>query len=151
MSDFKISRKNLDRSIAELVRKADRRTSATWALDCAEHVLRYFENEYPDDDRPRLAIEAGRTWVKTNVFKMADIRRAALAAHAAARGVKGDDAPRAAARAAGQAVGTAHVATHAVGAALYALKAVHDGNDSDNDAVAKEREWQYSRLLSLLS
>ncbi|MEK6227657.1 MAG: putative immunity protein [Chloroflexota bacterium] len=151
MGDFKISRKNLDKSITDLVRKADRKTSATWALDCAEHVLPYFENEYPDDDRPRLAIEAGRTWVKTNVFKMADIRRAALAAHAAARDVKEDDAPRAAARAAGQAVGTAHVATHAVGAALYALKAVHDGNDSHDDAVAKEREWQYSRLLSLLS
>jgi tRNA(Ile)-lysidine synthase TilS/MesJ len=122
-----------------------------WALDCAEHVLPYFENEYPDDDRPRLAIEAGRRWVKTNVFKMADIRRAALAAHAAARDVKEDDAPRAAARAAGQAVGTAHVATHAVGAALYALKAVHDASGSDDDAVAKECEWQYSRLLSLLS
>ena len=151
LGDFKISRKNLEGSLIELVRKADHRTSAIWALDCAEHVLAYFENEYPDDDRPRLAIQEGRKWVKTNVFKMADVRKAALAAHAAARDVKEDDAPRAAARAAGQAVGTAHVATHALGAALYALKAVHDGSYPDNDAVAKEREWQYSRLLSLLS
>ena len=151
MGAFKISLKNLDRSIADLVGKADHRRSAIWALDCAEHVLPYFENEYPEDDRPRLAIEAGRMWVKTNVFKMSDIRKASLAAHAAARDAKEDDAPRSAARAAGQAVASAHVATHAVGAALYALKAVHDGNDPDAGAVAKEREWQYSRLLRILS
>jgi hypothetical protein len=40
--------------------------------------------------------------------------------------------------------------THAVGAALYALKAVHDASNSDDDAVAKEREWQRSRLQDLL-
>jgi len=148
---FKISRTNLDPSIAELLRRADRRASATWALDCAEHVLPHFENAYPDDRRPRLAIEAGRTWVQTQMFRMADIRSAALAAHAAARDVNQDPASRSAARAAGQAAGTAHVATHAVGAALYALKAVHDGNGPDDDAVAKEGEWQHSRLLSILA
>ena len=151
VGQFRISRKNLDKSISDLVRKADHKTSAVWALDCAAHVLPYFENEYPEDERPRLAIEAGRRWVKTSVFKMADIRRASLGAHAAARDVKDDGPPRSAARAAGQAVATAHVATHAVGAALYALKAVHDARDSGDDAVAKEREWQQTRLLDLLS
>lgn len=150
MADFKISRKNLDRSITELVPTADHKSSAIWALDCAAHVLPYFENEYPEDDRPRLAIEAGRRWVKTGVFKMADIRNASLAAHAAARDVKDDGAARSAARAAGQAVATAHVVTHAVGAALYALKAVHDASNSDDHAVAKERVWQRSRLQHLL-
>ena len=44
------------------------------------------------------------------MFKMADIRESSLAAHAAAREVKeNDDAARSAARAAGQAVATAHV------------------------------------------
>src|SRR5574337_667894 len=87
--------------------KQDQRLMATWAADCAERVLPFFEKAYPKDNRPRKAIEACRTWVRTGVFKMADIRGASLAAHAA-----------------GQAVATAHVRQHAFGAAYYALKAV---------------------------
>jgi hypothetical protein len=49
--------------------------------------------------------------------------KASLAAHAAARQVK-DKAAIAAARAAGQAVATAHCADHSMGALLYALKAL---------------------------
>jgi hypothetical protein len=46
---------------------------------------------------------------------------------------------------------TAHVPTHSIGAANYALQAVHRASDpSDADAaVAKERKWQYQHLLSL--
>ncbi len=82
---------------------------------------------------------------------MADIRRVALASHAAAREVGEDYAARSAARAAGQAVATAHVPTHAVGAANYALQAIHRATDpADADAaVAQERDWQYRYLLEL--
>ena len=31
-----------------------------FAADCAEHVLHLFESKYPNDSRPRLAIEAAR-------------------------------------------------------------------------------------------
>jgi hypothetical protein len=62
-----------------------------------------------------------------------------------------DNAARSAARAAGQAVATAHVPTHSVGAANYALQATHRAsNSSDADAAtAKERVWQYQHLLEL--
>ncbi|MDD4567719.1 MAG: hypothetical protein PHU37_07430, partial [Methanoculleus chikugoensis] len=52
-----------------------------------------------------------------------------------------------AARAAGQAVATAHVPQHAYGGAYYALKAVAAA-DPANAAVnvAREREWQAERL-----
>ncbi|MFH0848837.1 MAG: hypothetical protein V1857_04990, partial [archaeon] len=53
--------------------KQDQRSLATCAADCAERVLPYFEKAYPKDDRPRKAIEACRTWVRTEVFKMADV------------------------------------------------------------------------------
>jgi hypothetical protein len=59
------------------------------------------------DDRPRKAIEACRLWADTGVFKMADIGGASLAAHAAARGAKENDAAFFAAHAAGQSVATA--------------------------------------------
>ena len=116
---------------------------AVWAAYCAERVLPFFESVYPEDDRPRRAIEACRAWVETGIFRMADIRGASLAAHAAARDAEEGSAARFAARAAGQAVATAHVPQHAYGAAYYALKAVTAANPAD---VAREREWQAARL-----
>ena len=127
--------------------KQDQVLMAAWAADCAERVLPLFERTYPGDDRPRSAIEACRTWVRTGVFTMAGIRGASLAAHAAARDAKGNDAACFAARAAGQAVATAHVPQHAYGGAYYALKAVaaaDPGNAGVN--VAREWEWQAERL-----
>ncbi len=123
--------------------KEDQRLLATWAADCAERVLPLFERAYPHDGRPRQAIEACRAWVRTGVFRMADIRDAALGAHAAARGAGENAAACYAARAAGQAVGTAHVAQHAYGAALYGLKAVAAAAPEDaGEAAARERAWQ---------
>ena len=136
--------------IAELAKKADHKTLATWALDCAERVLPYFEGKYPEDKRPRAAIEAGRAWVRTGAFRMAVIRKAALDSHAAARDVKDDDAARSAARAAGQAVAAAHVPAHALAAAAYAATVIRDANpENASAATSKEREWQCRRLLQL--
>ena len=135
----------------DLVSRTDHKTLALWAIDCAERVMPYFEENYPDDQRPRQAIETLRTWINTGVFKMAIIRKASLASHAAAREVGEDNAARSVARAAGQAVATAHVPTHSIGAAIYALQAIHrvtDASDADA-AVAKERDWQYGHLLEL--
>ena len=99
----------------------DHRLLAVWAADCAEHVLPYFEEKYPNDDRPRKAVEAARAWTRGEI-RVGEARTAALAAHAAAR--EADDAAAcAAARAAGHAAATAHVAGHARGAASYAVKA----------------------------
>jgi hypothetical protein len=141
----------LDREIAELAARTDKRTLAIWACDCAERVLPYFEDKYPEDTRPGMAIKAARKWVSDGVFSMADVRRASLAAHAAAREVAEDDAARSAARAAGQALATAHVPGHAVAAAIYAATAVRDGiGTADADAaVTREREWQHRRLIKL--
>ncbi len=126
----------------------DHKNLAIWAADCAERVLPYFEEKYPDDKRPSDAIRTLREWVNTGKFSMPVIRGASLASHGAARGVKKEDhAARFAARAAGQAVATAHVPTHGLGAAIYALKAVADANPSNARAVIEnERRWQYMHL-----
>ena len=146
-SKFSITHK--DESIVELVRTSDHKTLAVWAIDCVERVMPYFEENIPKDKRPRKAIEALRKWIHTGIFKMADVRKAALDAHAAAREVGEDNSARSAARAAGQAVATAHVPTHSIGAANYALQAIYRAtNSSDADAaIAKERNWQYQHLL----
>ena len=139
----------MDKPIAELLSKRDHRTLAIWAADCAGHVLPYFEEKYPKDNRPRKAVEAGRAWVRGEIA-VSEARTAAFAAHAAARGAN-QDAARAAARAAGHAAATAHVAGHAVHAATYAARAAgHAVDSADADtAAAKERDWQYQHLLGL--
>lgn len=127
------------------------RLMASWAADCAERVLPLFEQAYPNDDRPRTAIEACRAWVRTGIFKMADIRGASLAAHAAARAAKDNSAACFAARTAGQAVATAHVAQHAFGSAYYALKAIAAADPAHaKTAVAKEYDWQAQHIAPSL-
>lgn len=78
------------------------------ACDFAEHVLHIFEKEYPNDDRPRKAIETKRFWIDGKITKEElDAARyaawdaawdAAWAARDAVRAAR--DAARAAARAA---------------------------------------------------
>ena len=125
--------------------KPDQKILALWAADCAEHVLPCFEDKHPDDDRPRKAIEACRKWAATGVFKMAEIRKASLDAHSAAKDVQEEDA-KAAAHAAGQAAGTPHVNTHALGSSLYAIKAAAAHTGNRDDGLLQEREWQLQRL-----
>ncbi|OGG05081.1 hypothetical protein A2Z33_05675 [Candidatus Gottesmanbacteria bacterium RBG_16_52_11] len=139
--------------MSELIGKAGHKTLAVWAIDCAERVLPYFEQEYPEDHRPRKALEALRDWLSTGVFRMSVIRRASLDSHAAARDTGGDNPARSAARAAGQAAATAHVPRHAYGSAIYAQQAIYRAtgtSDADTEA-AKERDWQQSRLMKLIS
>ncbi|HEX9922214.1 MAG TPA: hypothetical protein VGD99_06100 [Anaerolineae bacterium] len=98
-----------------------------WALEAArlaEQVLPIFEKEHPDDERPRQAIEAIRAWVQgRRELGMAEVSKLSLGSHAAAREAK-TDAARFAARAAGHAVATWHVPTHATAVPRYADKAV---------------------------
>lgn len=131
--------------------REDQRSMAAWAADCAERVLPFFEKAYPKDDRPRRAIEVCRTWVRTGVFRMTDIRGASLAAHAAARDAKENDAACFAAHAAGQAVATAHVPQHAYGSVYYALKVIAANDPLNAEAkIAEERSWQSQHLAENL-
>lgn len=131
--------------------REDQELLAGWAADCAERVLPFFEDARPGDDRPRKAIEAGREWIRTGVFRMPEIRGASLAAHAAAREAGENRSACFAARAAGQAVATAHVTQHAYGSAYYALKAVAAADPVHSlRNTAGERDWQLGRLPEYL-
>lgn len=128
--------RHIKKEIIKLAGKIDHKTLAVWAIDCAEHVLSFFEEKHPKDNRPRKAIEAGRVWVHDEI-SVSEARSAAFAAHMAARDVE-EGVARAVARSAGHAAATAHVAGHAVHAANYATI-----------YIAKERFWQYKHLLDL--
>ena len=122
----------------------DHRSLVLWAADCAEQVLPYFEEKYPQDDRPRKAIEAGRAWVRGEI-KISQARAAAFAAHAAARDAA-DAAAIAAARSTGHAAATAHVPDHARHAANYAVTAATCAAIPGADSAAEERDRQYRCL-----
>lgn len=127
--------------------KQDQKRLAIWAADCAERVLPFFEKLYSEDNRPRKAIEVLRHWILTGEFQMTEIRGASLAAHAAARNAKDNSVACFAARAAGQAVATAHVPQHAYGSSYYSLKAIIAVNPVNTEAkVIQEYNWQFRRL-----
>jgi hypothetical protein len=118
---------------------AEHRLLAAWAADCAERLLPLFE-ACSSDDRPRRAVQTARAWVRGEA-SVGDCQKAAVGAHAAARSVT-NKAATAAARAAGHAVATAHMADHSLGPVIYGLKAVEAAGGS-TDA---ERAWQLQRL-----
>ena len=117
------------------------RLLASWAADCAEHVLPLFAQKHPHDDRPRLAIEAARAWSRGEI-SVGEARAASVQAHAAARDAPEDDA-RTAARACGHAVATAHMADHALGPVLYGVKAVELASPEQDARAAGQREYQW--------
>ncbi len=147
----KFSINHKDDEMQKLVSQTDQKTLALWAIDCAERVMPYFEGNFPQDRRPRQALEILKNWIAMGEFKMSVIRKASLDSHAAARDVGTDSPARSAARAAGQAVATAHVPRHAYGPAVYAQQAVFRASEpaEAEAAVANERDWQYKRLLEL--
>lgn len=114
----------------------DRRAVASWAADCAEHVLLLYEAAVPGDARVRQAIEQARAFASGDLATGDAVRGRGGDAGAAAR-----DAPtpasRAAAYSAQQAAAVAHMGAHALGAAGYAVKAAALAADRDLDDVVR--------------
>ncbi|KQP53920.1 putative immunity protein [Agreia sp. Leaf283] len=122
--------------------EADRRLVAAWAADCAERVLHLFEAEAPDDDRAWDAIARARAFADGQLDAAGEIRRRFVANRAAQ--VVSSPAAKAAAWAAGQASGVAHMGAHALGAAAYAAKAAE--LDAPGVGGSAEIAWQLERL-----
>ncbi|GAB3634187.1 hypothetical protein GCM10027421_35410 [Microbacterium shaanxiense] len=132
-----------DRLSPQSLSESDRRTVAVWAADCAERVLTLFEVEAPDDARPRDAIARTRAFARGELSAAEEIRRRFVAGRAA-HAVTGEAAV-AAARAAAQASGVAHMGAHALGAAAYAAKAAGAAGAGE-DAIGEEIRWQLASL-----
>jgi hypothetical protein len=121
--------------------KDNHRGLMRWARECSEHVLLLIDEKI--DKRLIHALNVAKEWENDNV-STGDAMKASLDAHAAAR-ESSNPISIAVARSIGQAVATAHMADHSLGAALYALKAVKHAGKSINE----EREWQIKQLQQL--
>jgi hypothetical protein len=146
-----------------------------FACRCAEHVLHLYEDKYPDDKRPREAIEAARAYAegRGSAAEAARAAEAAWAAWAAARAAAraardadwaaeaarvawaAGDAARAAAwaarvaRDADWAAEAAEAAARVAWAAAEAARAAAEAAWAD--AEADEQEWQTKTFLELLN
>jgi len=135
------------------------RTARLFACDCAEHVLSLYEAKYPDDRRPRKAIETARRYAegKAAVEELTDVWDAAWAAAEDAAGAAAWAAAWAAAEdaawdAAGAAAGAAAraAARDAAGAAARDAAGAAAEDASWAAAWAAERQWQVERLGEIL-
>lgn len=123
--------------------KENHRKLIKWARECSEHVLSLIDNEI--DIKLIYALDTAKEWENGNVPTGIAIK-ASLGAHAVARQLE-DPVSKSIARSIGQAVATAHMADHSLGAAFYALKAVKLANKN----MEKERDWQTKKLAELPS
>ncbi|RKF37669.1 hypothetical protein BCY89_27715 [Sphingobacterium siyangense] len=113
-----------------------------WAITCTEHVVEQL-NEENLDIRLIQALDIAKDWTKGNV-NTGLAMEAARQAHAAARDCD-DPVLKSISRSIAQAVSSAHMADHILGASLYALKAIRQSEKS----VQEEIEWQ-NRMLDIL-
>ena len=99
-------------------RLATKKQNVKWALLCASKVLSIFEQQYPQDKRPRLALEAVENYLKkpnhaTNYTANTAYHAADAAANAATAAANAARAARAAAYAAYTAANAAYAAANA--------------------------------------
>jgi hypothetical protein len=123
-----------------------KRDSVELAVYAAESVIGRFEKQYPDDKRPRAAIEAAKAWLKNPCEKTSAAARAARAARAAAWAAWAAFAAARAARAASAAARDA--ARDAARAAARA--AAWAASDAERDAMkARIHRWIVRRTKSM--
>lgn len=141
-----------------------------FACDCAEHTLHLFEESYPNDDRPRRAIEVARQYALDKATKEQLIAAKDAAASTAASATPVTDWSH---TQAGQAAGaaaraTARTASRATTWAWAAAKGASEsaalargwtaswgkgqlaGPTAAKIAQRAERQWQMKRLLEYL-
>ncbi len=118
-----------------------------WALDCAKVPLVRFEEKYPNELRPRTALELCEAWSRGKI-KMPAAKRAILEAHAVAKEID-DDVYGVLCHAIGHAGATVHVETHALGLPFYELTSLVLKHEKDKypEKVREKINYYCQRLL----
>lgn len=113
--------------------------------DFAEHVLPVWNAAYPNDDRPRAAIDAKRRWL-ANKIEEPELNEAMQAAHVAAD-VAAENDQQEAYNAAAAAGAAAQIPCNPALAATFAQNCF----ESDQAHQAAEIEWQLQHLKEVLA
>ena len=130
-----------------LIEQQKHRTIVMWAMDCAKVTLAQFEEKYPNELRPRMALDLCEDWSK-GIIKMPAAKRAILDAHAVAKEID-DRVYGALCHAIGHAGASVHVETHALGLPFYELTSLvlKLGNDEYQKPVHEKINYYCERLI----
>jgi len=129
--------------LMRLIETQSKETLMNWAVDYAEaHFLPIYTKQYPHDERPLLALEYARKWLKKEV-KLPEAKKNILGCHNAAAEAEANPAAQAAARAIGQAASSIHSAMHSLGLALYGGLAVA------YDQLGMDKPWSEHEAFAL--
>lgn len=141
-----------DPRLVELIKTTNQKILAIWALDCVERYMPLLEDKYPNETRPRMALDMLRKWIKDEV-KMWDARKFTYPALDAAREIESTDKVACQiARACSHTLATCHVPTHSEGSAMYVVSAIYYLNkdkENVNELMENERNWQIKHLMDL--
>ena len=132
--------------LRHLIDQSNRRVLILWALELAEETALQLAERYPEDLRPREAIDAARAWAAGEI-KMPTAKQAILNCHAMAKDLT-DPADIARCHAVGQACSVVHTAGHALGYPVYELSAIalELGLDGCRDVVEDRVRYYEQRL-----
>ena len=130
-----------------LFREQNHRVMVLWALDFAARSVAQLEETYPNESRPREALEAARAWAAGKI-KMRLAQRKILDCHALAKELDSRE-DIALCHAVGQACAVVHTAGHAIGYPMYDLSAIvyRLGIGNCADAVEQRKREYIDRLF----
>lgn len=140
--------------LMRLIETQSKETIAKWCMDYAENfILPIYKKYYPNDDRPKMALDASRDWFN-GFMKLPEVKDIILnSCHQAAREAEDNPAAQAAARTIGQASACFHTPTHSMGLAFYGGAAVAydklglEATDEEYAKVAREEVLKMTEAL----
>lgn len=133
--------------LTALFREQEHRTVVLWALELAAESVAELEERYPDESRPRQALESAWAWAEGEI-RMRAAQRKILDCHALAGKVNSKE-DAAICHAVGQACAVVHTAGHAIGYPMYELSAIiyRLGIENCREAVEQRKQEYIERLL----
>lgn len=140
--------------LMNLISTQSKETIANWCMDYAEkEILPIYLKYYPNDGRPKMAIDASRDWLK-GLKKLPEVKNIILnECHQAAREAEDNPPAQAAARTLGQAAACFHTPTHSLGLAFYGGAAIAyeklgvEATSDEYEKVAKEEVLKMTEAL----
>ena len=133
--------------LAMLLKEQSHRIIVLWALDLAAESVARLEGKYPDETRPKEALEAARAWAEGSI-KMRLTQRKILDCHAFAKELDSKE-DIALCHAIGQACAVVHTAGHALGYPMYELSAIvyRLGVEDCREAVEQRKQAYIQKLF----
>mgnify|MGYP000018295067 FL=1 len=130
-----------------LFQSQSHRVISLWAFDFAEESISLLDGKYPEECRPKEALDAAKDWAAGRIdMRMA--QRKILDCHAFSKEIDcREDVARC--HAIGQACATVHTAGHAIGYPIYDLSAIiyKLGLNNCKEAVEQRKQEYIDKLF----